>query len=51
MMTAIISNMDVMAFIKKYLVEASMAHRLKFFIIIGMVAIIFISNPIQASSQ
>ena len=51
MMTAIISSVDVVACFRKYLVEASMARGLKFFIIIGMMAIMFISNPIQASSQ
>ena len=51
MMTAIISNMDAVACVKKYLVEASMAHGLKFFIIMGIMASIFISNPIQGSDQ
>ena len=51
MMTAIISNMDVMACVKKYLAEASMARGLKFFIIMGIMVSIFISNPIQTSNQ
>ena len=33
MMTAIISSMDVVACVKKYLVEASMACGLKFFLL------------------
>ena len=51
MMTAIISSRDAVACVRKYLVEASMARGLKFFIVIGMMAIISILNPIQASSQ
>ena len=33
------------------MVDASVAHGLYFFVIIGMMASIFISNPIQMSSQ
>ena len=51
MMTANISNINAVACVKKYLVEASMAHGLKFFIIRGIMASIFISNPIQTSNQ
>ena len=36
-----ISNIDLMACVKKYLVDAAMAHGLKFFIRIGMTANIF----------
>lgn len=51
MIIAIISNMDAVACVRKYLVEASVARGLGFFIIMGIIAIIFISNPIQANSQ
>lgn len=50
-MTAIISNVDAVACVRKYLVEASTARGLGFFIMIGIMAIMFISNPIQANSQ
>lgn len=36
-----ISNIDLMACVKKYLADASMAHELKFFIRIGMTANVF----------
>lgn len=48
---AIMSSMDAVACVRKYLVEASVARGLGFFIIIGMMAIMFISNPIQANNQ
>ena len=51
MMTAIISNMDAVACVRKYLVEASIARGLKFFIMMGMIAVMCISNLIQASNQ
>lgn len=50
-MTAIISNIEAVDWVKKYLVDASVARGLCFFIIIGMMASIFISNPIQTSNQ
>lgn len=51
MMTAIISSMEAVDWVRKYLVDASVARGLCFFIIMGMIASIFISNPIQMSSQ
>lgn len=48
---ASISSMDAVAWVRKYLVEASMARGLNRFISIGMTASIFISNPIQIRSQ
>lgn len=50
-MTAIMSNAEAVACVRKYLVEASVARGLGFFIMIGIKAIMFISKPIQASSQ
>lgn len=50
-MTAIISNIEAVDWVKKYLVDASVARGLCFFIIMGMIASIFISNPIHTSSQ
>lgn len=47
----IIRIMDAVAWVKKYFVEASMARGLKFFIRIGIIASIFISNPIQTINQ
>lgn len=49
--TAIMSSIDAVAWVRKYLVEASMARGLKTFIIMGIMAIVFISNPIQANNQ
>lgn len=48
---ASISSMDAVAWIRKYFVAASMARGLKFFIRIGTIASMFISNPIQIISQ
>lgn len=50
-MTPIISNIEAVACVRKYFVDASMARGLNFFIRIGMMANIFISNPIQISNQ
>lgn len=50
-MMANISSMDAVACVRKYLVEASVDRGLDRFIIIGMMASIFISKPIQTSSQ
>ena len=50
-MTAIMSNAKAVACVRRYLVEASVARGLGFFIMIGIKAIMFISKPIQASSQ
>lgn len=46
-----IRSMDAVAWTRKYFVEASVARGLGFFIRIGMIASIFISNPIQIISQ
>jgi len=51
MMMAIINSIEAVDWVKKYLVDASVAHGLWFFIITGIMASIFISNPIQMSSQ
>ena len=51
MIMAIISNIEAVDWVKKYLVDASVARGLYFFIIMGMIASIFISNLIQMSSQ
>lgn len=51
MMIAIMRSMDAVAWVRKYLVEASMARGLYFFIRMGMIASRFISNPIQIISQ
>lgn len=45
------SRADAVAWVRKYLVEASVVRGLKFFIMMGMIAIMFISNPTQAKSQ
>lgn len=45
------SSIDAVACVKKYFVDASVARGLEFFIRIGIIASIFISNPIQMSSQ
>lgn len=50
-MTAIISSIEAVDWVKKYLVDASVARGLCFFIIMGIIASIFISNPIQTSNQ
>lgn len=49
--TAIISSIEAVDWVKKYLVDASVARGLCLFIIIGMMASIFISNPIQINNQ
>lgn len=49
--TAIISSIEAVDWVKKYLVDASVARGLCLFIIIGMMASIFISNPIQTNNQ
>lgn len=51
MMMASISSMDAVACVRKYLVEASVERGLDRFIIMGIIASIFISKPIQTSSQ
>ena len=51
MIMAIISNIEAVDWVRKYLVDASVAHGLYFFIIMGIIASMFISNPIQMSSQ
>lgn len=48
---ASISSIDAVAWVRKYLVEASMARGLNRFINIGITASMFISNPIQMRSQ
>lgn len=48
---ASISSIDAVACVRKYFVEASMDRGLYFFIRIGIIASIFISNPIQTMSQ
>lgn len=50
-MIASMSSMDAVACVRKYLVEASVDRGLDRFIIIGMMASMFISKPIQTSSQ
>lgn len=51
MMIPSMRSMDAVAWVRKYFVDASMARGLNFFIIMGMMASIFISNPIQIVSQ
>ena len=51
MIIPIISNMDAVACIRKYFVDASMARGLNFFIRMGITANIFISKPIQVNIQ
>lgn len=46
-----IRSMDAVAWVRKYFVEASMARGLNFFIRMGMIASMFISNPIQIVNQ
>ena len=49
---AIIRNIDVVTWVRKYLVDASIARGLPFFfIIVGIMASIFTSKSIQVSSQ
>lgn len=50
-MMAIISNIEAVDWVRKYLVDASVARGLCLFIMIGIIVSIFISNPIQMSSQ
>lgn len=51
MMIPNMRSMDAVAWVRKYFVDASMARGLNFFIKMGMMASIFISNPIQTISQ
>lgn len=51
MIIAIIRSIDAVACVRKYLVDASMARGLNFFIRMGMMASRFISKPIQIISQ
>lgn len=44
-------SMDAVAWVRKYFVDASMARGLNFFIKMGMMASMFISNPIQIINQ
>lgn len=46
-----IRSIDAVAWVRKYFVDASMARGLNFFIRMGMMASIFISNPIQIIIQ
>lgn len=48
---AIIRSMDAVAWVRKYFVAASVDRGLCFFVIRGMMAIIFISNPTQIMNQ
>jgi hypothetical protein len=48
---AIISSIEAVDWVRRYLVEASVARGLCFFIMMGIMASMFISNPIQISSQ
>lgn len=50
-MIAIMRSIDAVAWVRKYLVEASMVRGLYFFIRMGIMASRFISNPIQIISQ
>ena len=50
-MAAIINSVEAIDCIRKYLADASVARGLYFFIIMGMMASMFISNLIQISSQ
>ena len=51
MMIAIMRSIDAVVCVRKYLVAASMARGLKFFIRMGMMANRFISKPIQIINQ
>ena len=51
MIMVIISSIEAVDWVKKYLVDASVARGLCFFIIMGIMASMFISNLIQISSQ
>ena len=44
-------SIDAVAWVRKYFVAASTARGLNFFIRMGMIASMFISNPIQIVSQ
>lgn len=46
-----IRSIDAVAWVRKYFVDASMARGLNFFIRIGIIASMFISNPIQIINQ
>ena len=48
---AIIRNIDVVTWVRKYLVDASIARGLPFFFLLGIMASIFTSKSIQVSSQ
>lgn len=48
---ASMSSIDAVACVRKYLVHASMDRGLYFFMRIGMIASMFISNPIHTMSQ
>lgn len=48
---ASISNEEAVACVRKYLAEASVARGLGFIIMMGIIAIMFISSPIQANNQ
>lgn len=50
-MIAIMSSMDAVDWARKYFVAASVDRGLEFMVRIGIMANIFISRPIQASSQ
>lgn len=50
-MMASISSVDAVACVRKYFVEASVDRGLDRFIIMGIMASMFISKPIQTSSQ
>jgi len=47
----IIRSIDAVACVRKYFVDASVARGVWFFIRIGIIASMFISKPIQVSSQ
>lgn len=51
MMIPIIRSIDAVACVRKYFVDASVARGLWVFIRIGIIANMFISKPIQVSSQ
>ena len=50
-MTASMSSMEAVAWVMKYLTEASVARGLGDFIMMGIIASMFISNPVQVNSQ
>lgn len=49
--TPIIKSMEVVACVRKYFVDASIARGLNFFMRMGITASMFISNPIQINNQ